>query len=201
MAEKNIPYYKLGFHGNTSRSALSMSPPPLLLNEEAQHLVYVFCDRDNSTKSRHKHGYQKRYCSLCRHFHQENDYKEGFEKYFSNGETFKKNKTGRNEEEKLDLRTSEDSASGFKANAAFVSSEKSWRTLSIEGLKLYKTPTRSTQKSLSKQPELGKVEDLHLKGESDHKQVSVRSGCKVCVKGIESSHTKKIIKIVVPPFD
>ena len=202
MAGKNIPYYNLGFHGNTSRRVPSMSPPPLLLDEEAQHLVYVFCDTDNSTKTRHKHGYQRRYCSLCRHFHQENGYKEGFEtEYFSNRETFKKNKTGRNEEEKMDLRTSGDSARGLQANAAFVSSEKTWRTLSIEGLKLYKTPARSTQKSISRQPELGKVADLHLKGESDHKQVSARSGCKVCVKGIDSSHKKKIIKIVVPPFD
>lgn len=199
MAEKNIPYCKRGFHGNTSRSVPSMSPPPLLLNEEARHLVYVFCDRVNSTKSQHKHRYQRRYCSLCRHFHHENDYKEGFEKYFSSREIPKNNKTGKNEEvEKMDLRTSESSASGLRENAAFVSSEKTWRTLSIEGLRLYKTPARSTQKSLS---ELGKVEDLRRKGESDHKQGSARSGCKVCVEGIDSPHKKKIIKIVVPPFD
>lgn len=98
----------------------------------------------------------------------------------------------------MDLRTSESSASGLRENAAFVSSEKTWRTLSIEGLRLYKTPARSTQKSLS---ELGKVEDLRRKGESDHKQGSARSGCKVCVEGIDSPHKKKIIKIVVPPFD
>ena len=203
MAEKNIPYCKRGFHGNTSRGVPSMSPSPVLLNEDAQHLVYVFCDRDNSTKSRHKHRYQRRYCSLCRHFHHENDYSEGFEKFFSFREIpkSKNNKTGKNEEETMDLRTSAVSASGLQENAAFVSSEKTWRTLSIEGLKLYKTPARSTQKSLSRQPELGKVDDLHHKGESDHKQGSARSGCKVCVKGIDSSHKKKIIKIVVPSFD
>lgn len=201
MAEKKIPCCKLGFHGNTSRSVTSMSPPPLLLNEEAQHLVYIFCDRDNSTKSRYKHRYQRRYCSLCRHFHQENDYKEGFEKYFSSRETPKNYRTGRNEKEKMDLRTSEGSASGLHANAAFVSAGNTWRTLSIEGLKLYKTTARSTQKPLSRQPELGKVEDFPRKGESDIKGVSARSGCKVCVKRIDSPQKKNIIKIVVPPFD
>ena len=201
MAEKNIPYCKLGFHGNTSRIVPSKSPPPLLLDEDAQHLVYVFSDGNNSTKSRHKHRYQRRYCSLCRHFHQENNYKEGFEKYFSNREIPKNYKTGRNKEEQMDLRTSEGSASGLQANAAFVSAENTWRTLSLEGLKLYKTTAKSTQKSLSRQPELGKVENLHRKGDSDIKQVSARSGCKVCVKRTDSPQKKKIIKIIVPPFD
>ena len=196
MAEKNIPYCKLGFHGNTSHGVPSMSPP-LSLNEEAQHLVYVFCDKDNSAKNSHKHKYQRRYCSFCRHFHQEHDYKEGFEKYFSSQETSKKNKTRRNKEEKMDLRASEDSASGFQPNAAFDSAENTWRTLSIEGLKLYKTTARSTQKSLSRKSQLRK-EDLHRKGDSDLKQVSSRSGCKVYEKPIDSPKKKQIIKIVVP---
>lgn len=101
----------------------------------------------------------------------------------------------------MDLRASESSVNGLQSNAAFVSSEKTWKTLSIEGLKLYKTPARSTEKSLSRQPELAKVQDWHRKGENDHKQGSARSGCKVCVKGIDSLHKKKTIKIVVPPFD
>lgn len=200
MAEKNFPYCKFGFHGNTSHSVPSMSPP-LLLNEEAQHLVYVFCDRDNSAKSRHKHRYQRRYCSLCRHFHQENEYKEGFEKYFSSRETPKNYRTGRNGQEKMDLRASEGSASGLHANAVSVSAEKTWRTLAIEGLKMYKTTGKSIQKSLSRAPEVGKEEDLHGKEESDNKQVSARSGCKVCVKRIDSPQKKKIINIVVPPFE
>ena len=200
MAEKNIPYCKLGFHGNTSHGAPSISPP-LLLNEEAQHLVYVFCDRDNLTKNRHKHRYQRRYCSLCRHFHQENEYKEGFEKYFSSRETSKNYRTGRSEAQKMDHRTSEDNASALQTNAALVSAENTWRTLSVEGLKLYKTTTRSTQKSLLRNPELGKEDDLQREGESGIKQVSARSGCKVCVKCIDNPKKKKIIKIVVPPFD
>ena len=178
-----------------------MLSPPLVLNEEARHLVYVFCDMgDNPIKSRHKHRYQRRYCSLCRHFHQENEYKEGFEKNFSSRETSKNYKTGRNEE-KMDLRTSEGGASGLQTNAAFGSVENAWKTLSVEGLKLYKTAVRSTQKSRSRQPESGEVGDFLRKGESDVKQVSARSGCKVCVKRIDSAHKKRIIKIVVPPFD
>ena len=200
MAEKNIPYCKLGFHGNTSHGVPSMSPP-LSLNEEAQHLVYVFCDRDNSAKNSHKHRYQRRYCSFCRHFHQEHDYKEGFEKYFSSRETSKNNtETRRNKEENMDLRASEDSASGLHPNAAFVSAENTWRTLSIEGLKLYKTTARSTQKSLSRKSQLRKEDDLHRKGDSDLKQVTARSGGKVCEKRIDSPKKKKIIKIVVPPL-
>ena len=201
MAEKTIPHdCKFGFHGNTSCSVPSMFSPPLLINEEAQHLVYVFCDNgDNPTKSRHKHRYQRRYCSLCRHFHQENEYKEGFEKNFSSRETPKNYRTGRSEE-KMALRTSEaGSASSLQTNVAFGSVENAWKTLSVEGLKLYKTAVRSTQKSLSRQPEPGEVEDFHHKGESA--VVSARSGCKVCVKRIDSAHKKKIIKIVVPPFD
>lgn len=199
MAEKNIPHCKLGFHGNTSHGVPSKSPP-LSLNEEAQHFVYVFCDRNNSAKNSHKHRYQRRYCSFCRHFHQEHAYKEGFEKYFSSRETSKNNKTRRNKEEKMELRASEGSASGFQPNAAFVSAENPRRTLSIEGLKLYKTTARSTQKPLSRKPQLGKEDDLHRRGDSDLKPVSARSGCKVCEKRIDSPKKKKIIEIVVPPL-
>lgn len=198
MAERNLPYSKLRYHDNTFHSAPSVSPP-VLLSEEAQHLVYVFCDSGNSIKSQ-KHRYQRRYCSLCRHFHQETDYKVGLEKYFRR-ENAKNHSTGKNErQEKVDW-TSEGSRSGLKTNNARVSQEGSWKTLSVEGLKMYKVSGKTSQKS----PEFGKEGELTDKKGSGQKHLSTRSGCRVCVKREDSQEDnktkKKIIKIIIPPFE
>ncbi|XP_078372767.1 uncharacterized protein LOC144656420 [Oculina patagonica] len=201
MAERNLTYCKLGYHDNVSRSVPSVSPP-VLLSEEAQHLVYVFCDRENSIRSQ-KHRYQRRYCSLCRHFHQETEYKDGFEKYFRR-ENSKNNITGKNQQGKVNW-TSQGDASGLKTNSAPVSVERNWKTLSVEGLKMYIVNGKTNQKSLSRKPGFEKEGDLHGKEESEKKHLSTRSGCKVCMKRIDSQEDnkskKKIIKIVVPPFE
>lgn len=203
MAEGNFPC-KLGFHSNASHGVPSVSPP-LLLSDEARHLVYVFCDQGENSIKTHKHRYQRRYCSLCRHFHQETDYKDGFEKYFSRRETTKNSgSTGRSEQENVDW-TYEGNTNGSQANAALRSEEEHWRTLSVEGLKLYKTSGKTSKKSISKKPEFGKEGDLHGKEERD-KHFSARSGCRVCVKRIADSQeanksNKRIIKIVLPPFE
>lgn len=76
---------------------------------------------------------------FCWYFYYENDYEEGFEKYFLSWEIFKNNKIGKNEEvEKMDLRIFESSVSGLWENVVFVLLEKIWRIFFIEGLRLYK---------------------------------------------------------------
>ena len=204
MAKKNFRYCKLGCHDNTSHTVPAMTSP-VLLTEEAQHLVYVFCDRGNSTQS-HKHRYQRRYCSLCRHFHQENDYKDGFEKYFRREtETSSKRnyRSGKKEQEKLDW-SSEGNASGFTANTS-VSEEGNWKALFVEGLKMYTISGKYSEKSLPIKPAFWKEGNLHGKEESDEKTFSTQSGCKVCSRRLDSQEDnrskKKIIKIVVPPFE
>lgn len=202
MADSNFRHCKLGCHDNSSYGIRSMSTP-VLLSEEAQHLVYVFCEGEKSIKS-HKHRNQRRYCSLCRHFHQERDYKEGFERYFRRETSKKQYSTGKAEQEKVDW-TSEGNGSDLKTNTGLVSVEENWRTLAVEGFKMYKVTGKKNQKSLLSKLDFGKEGDLPGKEESEKKHISARSGCKVCIKPIDSQEDnkskKKVIKIVVPPFE
>lgn len=205
MDKRSFSSCKLDFHGNNSCSVPSVSPP-LLLSEEARHLVYVFCERgENSIKSQ-KHSYQRRYCSLCRHFHQQTPYKDGIEKYYFPQVSPKNINSGKNLRNKVDLISNGDTV-GLQENGALLAEEENLRSLSVEGLKMYKKSSKTSHKLISTKSEARKEGNLHGNKETDKKKSSARSGCKVCVKRRDSDDEtnlkskKKIIKVVVPPFE
>ena len=194
MAEKNFPDCKHGFHGDTTRGA-SFSPPLLL--EEARHLVYVFCDKEYSSKG-HRYRCKRSYCSLCRHFHKETNYKEGFEKYFAQ-ETFK-HSLERNGQDKGDSMHEESKADG-QVDSNFDVQEKSWKNLTIEGLKMCKISGKSGLNG-----KYGSERNSRRKENQSKKCVSARNGCTTCEKRRESLQqnqevNKRTIKIVLPPTD
>lgn len=203
MTERNFPDCKPGFHDNLAGGVPSISSPLLL--DEARHLVYVFCDKDNSSKN-HRHRYKRSYCSLCRHFHKETYYKEGFEKYFAR-ETIKDHRLERNGREKEDL-TSEQNEDGRQGDSSVVSQEKGWNTLTVEGLKIYKVGGKTSQRS-NKKTEGLEGEGKLPKKEEQSKCVSARNGCATCEKRRENlqqsqgtnKSNKRIIKIVLPPTE
>ena len=86
-----------------------------------------------------------------------------------------------------------------------VAEEGNLRTLSIEGLKMYKKRSKTSHQSGLRKSE-GEQGGASLNRETDRKYTSARSGCKVCAErtGNENEKNKskkKMIKIVLPSFE
>ena len=201
MTERDFPDYTLGFHGNMSSCSIPSVCSPLLL-EEARHLVYVFCDRGNSSKLRHKQRCRRTYCSLCRHFHKEPRYNEGFEKHFER-ETVEDCMAERYGGRKVDL-SSEKYTGNQERNEG-----KGWETLTVEGLKMYKVNEKRSQRSFIRKRESEDESNSQKNKEHNKGCVSARNGCATCEKRRNSLQqnqevsvsNKRIIKVVLPQVD
>ena len=198
MTDRDFPDYTLGFHGNMTSCGIPSVSPPLLL-EEARHLVYVFCERGNSSKLGHKQRCRRSYCSLCRHFHNETRYNEGFEKHFAR-ETVKDCMAEKHGGRKDDL-ASDDQERNDK---------KGWETLTVEGLKMYKVNDKWRQRSFTTKTESEDESNSQKNKERNKKCVSARNGCATCEKRRNSLqqnqegsavNNKRIIKVVLPQAD
>lgn len=192
MTERDFPDFKLGFYGNESCSSPSVSPPLLL--GEARHLVYVFCDRDSSSRRGHKPRSRRTYCSLCRHFHKETHHNEGFEKCFV-PEPFKDRISERRTE--LIKRKSPDSAAEKNRTDDWKRNEGGLETLTVQGLKMYKVCNKTSQNSL-----IGKEDfDSQKQKKQLKKCFSARNGCASREKQSPEGSAvgnKRIIKVVLP---
>ena len=203
MTERDFPDFKLGFYGRNESCSTPSESPPLLL-EEARHLVYVFCDRDSSSKRGHKLRSRRTYCSLCRHFHKETNHDEGFEKCFV-PETFKDRISERNTE--FIKRKSPDFAAEKKRTDDWQRNERGGlETLTVQGLKMYKVCNKTNQNSL-----MGKEDfDSQKERKQNKKCFSARNGCASCEKRRNrlqqspegsAAANKRIIKVVIPSTD
>ena len=136
---------KLGLYGNMTYRFPPVSSP--LLFDEARHFVYVFCNKETSSRGQ-KNRHKRSYCSLCRHFHNEADTKkEGFEKYFA-PETFKVQSRERSKQEEVKNKDED-----YQRHELFdLKEQKSWENLTVEGLKMYKVTNKRShlRKSLKK---------------------------------------------------
>ena len=203
MDERRFPNRKIGIHGNELCSAPSILPP-LLFGEEARHLVYVFCEGGERSRKSKKHGYRRKYCSLCRHFHEAPSFKDGIEKYFSCRESPQIFQRGEKLLNKGDL-SSDGDISRLEEIGTPVAEEENLKTLSIEGLKMYKKRSKTSHQSGLRKSEREQG-GASLNRETDRKYTSARSGCKVCAErtGNENEKNKskkKMIKIVLPSFE
>ena len=189
---------KLGLHGNMTYRFPPVSSP--LLFDEARHFVYVFCNKETSSRGQ-KNRHKRSYCSLCRHFHNEADTKkEGFEKYFA-PETFKVQSRERSKQEEV-KNTDED----YQRHELFdLKEQKSWENLTVEGLKMYKVTNKRShlRKSAAKNEN---AEDVR---NSQKTVSSARNGCVTCENGRDSlfqsqsssQSKKRVIRIVLPQTD
>lgn len=198
MADENFPGLKRGFHGHESSSTPSTTSS--LLIEETRHLIYMFCERGESTRLRPKNTQRstRSYCSLCRHFHNGSLlYREGFEKHFPVKAGFKEFTSSRR------FGRNKTIAKAKTENDQQRHEESEGKALVVEGFTILRVNT-------SKEVDRTENEKREVQGRSNHlkkheRPVTARFGCAVCEKPRKSFQENRavnlrnnVIKIVVP---
>ena len=183
-------------HDNDFRGRISWNlfTPLSLSHSEAAHLVYAFCNEGRL--SLRGNSRQRKYCSLCRHFHQETEYKDGFEKTLVEKE-YKRVKPPSHRRGKLDP-ISED-ANGLSVRG---------HSLVPQGMnsKSFSLKSRMIHKNESKTNHTNKPTHMEILGKNVRETSSRTKNCIGCEKRSEDftqescKSNKKQIKVVVPPL-